>query len=135
MPVATRPAPRFADNTKPCAGCLALERRVEALEARHRRANALRDAADGDLLLAIVGAVEGLPFTARALWTRGLSVNPLAAALERADLSDTRELGAWLRRIQDADVLGWTLVQDEHKHRDGVLWRLVRLADSHGGTP
>ncbi len=107
-----------------------------ALEARHRRVHALRDAADGDLLLAIVEAVEGLPFTARALWTRRLSVEPLAEALTGADLTGARELGAWLRRIQDANLLGeWCLVQDAHKHRDGALWRLVRLSESQGEAP
>jgi hypothetical protein len=130
MRTATRPAP--AEWPDACPGCRRLAVRVAEIE--QRLAPGPRDAADEVLVMAIADAVLGLPFTAAALWTRRRHVPELAQALEDADLTSVRELGAWLRRMQGATVGDWRLVAGA-KGRDGILWRLARLAESQPDLP
>ncbi len=114
----------------------ALEARIGNLEAGYRRfevfvqARGARDQADTDLLLALVTATEGLPFTAKALWILQHHKPTLAAALLDADLMSPREVGAWLRRMDGVPTnIDWC-VSRGRKQRDGCLWRLVRLSPS-----
>jgi hypothetical protein len=116
----------------------ALEARIATLEAGHRRfevfvqARGARDQADTDLLLALVTATEGLPFTAKALWILQHRKPVLAAALLDADLTSPREIGSWLRRMDGVAVFDWCVTRGR-KQRDGCLWRLVRLTSSLDG--
>ncbi|MDQ3347578.1 MAG: hypothetical protein M3545_06385 [Acidobacteriota bacterium] len=114
----------------------ALAARIATLEAGHRRfevfvqARGARDQADTDLVLAVVTATEGLPFTAKALWVLRQRDTALAAALRDADLTSPREIGAWLRRMDGVPTnIDWC-VSRGRKRRDGCLWRLVRLSPS-----
>jgi hypothetical protein len=122
--VTARPAssPARPDRAS-CAGCVALERRVAALEAR--LAPGPRDRHDVALVRVLASVSQGLPFTATGMW-RCLATDPvLADAILACDIDDARQLGVLLKRLAGHAVDGLCL-RRMGKNREGIVLQVWR---------
>jgi hypothetical protein len=81
------------------------EQRLAAYEAR----KGPRDHQDRALHAAMADAWAGLPFKASSMMRRAKAVPGLAAALVASDITNERELGHLLRRLEGVELQGVTL--------------------------
>jgi hypothetical protein len=105
-----------------------LRGRVEALEARHGP----RDAAEAAVLPAIARSIGGRHFTSDELFAHAAVDPALAAALAAADITNTRELGKLLSRLEVQPVAGVSIVRVRDS-RCGVI-RCVRVSNPQTRT-
>ncbi len=103
----------------------AIERRLAVLE----QPGASRDAADAALRRVLARSTGGRVFTSSDLLRHSHVDADLAAALEAADLTTTRDLGAWLRDRAGAED-GIVIARGRNRR-----WhvRHVTCADGFGG--
>jgi len=98
-----------------------LRTRVEILEA----AQGPPDQADAALLSALAAHVAGTTFTAAAVLRHARLVSPsLRQALLAADLTNSFELGHWLRRMAGGPLDRGVVVTRVRRTRAGLAWTL-----------
>jgi hypothetical protein len=96
-----------------------LHRRVEALEAQLARRRSTRDGEDRRILAALSAAAGTRVFSSREVLRHAQSDDRLAAALREADISNARELGKALRRLEQGGA-----VLRVGADRGGIVWAL-----------
>jgi hypothetical protein len=105
-----------------------LDARVTAIEARLARLERQgpRDGTEAGVVVTLAERIGARHYTAAEL-IRHATVDPeLAAALEAADVTNPRELGQLLRRVEHRTIEGLT-VERVGQGRDGLVWRVVRV--------
>ena len=100
--------------------------RVDALEARCRP----RDAADAAVLTTIAAQIGGTRFTSADVLSLAREDLLLADALEAADITTTRELGALLARLDGESVAGYT--GPRRAPASTLVWQLLPAPGSLG---
>ncbi len=124
MTVATRPAPRIDHEAIDAVQQLraemhALTARVAGLEAR----GGARDAAETLVLPAIASAIGARRFTSVDLLAHARVDPALADAIEAADVTNPREMGKLLARLETQPIAGLRL-ERVGGARVGVVWRV-----------
>ena len=102
-----------------------LDRVLELLERHDQGA---RDREDERLPLAVIEAVRDRPFTSAQLLAHAEADENLGAAITACDVTNARELGKLLRRLEGLDLHGVRLERVDERHRDGIVWR-VQVCD------
>lgn len=104
----------------------ALDQKLDHIIALLERGRGPRDAVDRDLVTAIVAVLETRPFTSAHVLQLAAAHVELQTALVNADITNARELGQLLARVEGMSIHGFQIVRMKDDPR-GIVW-LCRLS-------